>query len=315
MTSPTNRHLTGYLDGFDRYMATATRLSPITRQKYVNEVKSFARKVGDPLLSATTPGILLDWNAAFHTAGLAASTVAQRHAALKKFFTYLDEFEELEVAGQLLKILKSRIQAPEEKGPVREPYVLERQDFDKMLATLGGKFGTGKRDRAMLHFFYSSGVRNSELTGLTLDKLDLANRTAMVLGKGNKERLVIFDEPCRSDLEGWLEDRATWDEMGDYVFCSVAGQRMSVGWVSTLISSAAKLAGLKRQVWPHVLRHTRITELLNNGMTLQAASVMAGHSDPKTTMRYYHQKASLLKEEYDNAMQQEIDTEDADAQE
>lgn len=315
MTSPNNRHLTSYLEGFDRYMSTATRLTLITRQKYVYEVKSFALKVGDPLLSATTPGTLLDWNAAFHTAGLAASTVAQRHAALKKFFTYLDEFEELEVAGQLLKILKARIQAPEEKGPVREPYVLERQEFDQMLDILGAKFGTGKRDRAMLHFFYSSGVRNSELTGLTLSNLGLSDRSAMVLGKGVKERLVIFDEPCRRDLAVWLEERATWDEMGEYVFCSVAGSRMSASWVSTLISSAAKLAGLKQPVWPHVLRHTRITELLNNGMTLQAASVMAGHSDPKTTMRYYHQKASLLKEEYDNAMPKSTRKEIPDVQE
>ncbi len=103
------------------------------------------------------------------------------------------------------------------------------------------------------------------------------------------------------DLELWLEDRKTWPLHSDYVFCSVDGTRLSTAAVQGIVREANKRAGFRKQVWPHVFRHTRITELLNNGMSLQDTAVMAGHTDVRTTMRYYHQEPSRLKEEYDKA--------------
>ena len=295
------KRLTEYLNGFAQYMETATRLQPVTRARYRYEVAAFAALIGNPALQNTTARMLLDWNARFHDAGSAAGTVVQKHSALRKFFGYLEEFEDSDQAGRLLNVLRRRMQAPKDKGPVRPPYVLEEGRLNQLLDAAGTKISTGIRDRAMLHFLYSTGVRNSELTGLELRGLDLRERMATVLGKGDKQRTVVFDADCQGDLERWLEIRKTMRQHSDFVFCSVDGTRLSTAAVRGIVRDANKRAGFRKQGWPHVFRHTRITELLNQGMSLQDTAVMAGHTDVKTTMRYYHQEPSRLKEAYDKA--------------
>jgi hypothetical protein len=84
-----DKSFTEYLDGFASYMESSTRLLPVTRQRYRYEVAAFAALIGNPSLRDTTPRMLLDWNARFHQAGAAASTVIQKHSALRKFFGYL----------------------------------------------------------------------------------------------------------------------------------------------------------------------------------------------------------------------------------
>src|SRR5919106_1564947 len=100
------KHLTEYLDGFARYMESSTRLQPVTRQRYYYEVEAFADLIGNPALKDTTPRMLQDWNARFHEAGAAASTVVQKQSALRKFFSYLEEFEDSEQAVRLLNVLR-----------------------------------------------------------------------------------------------------------------------------------------------------------------------------------------------------------------
>jgi site-specific recombinase XerD len=296
-----DKTLTEYLDGFAGYMESSTRLLPVTRQWYRYEVAAFAALIGNPPLRDTTPRMLLDWNARFHQSGAAASTVIQKHSALRKFFGYLEEFEESEQAGRLLNVLRRQMQAPKSKGPVRPAYVLEEDRLNCLLDAAGNKLSTGIRDRAMLHFLYSTRVRNFELTGLEIKGLDLRGRMATVLGKGDKERMIVFDEACQQDLERWLGTRKSMRHPSDYVFCSVDGTRLSTAAVQGIVRDSNKKAGFRKQVWPHVFRHTRITKLLNNGMSLHDTAVMAGHTDVKTTMRYYHQEPSRLREEYDKA--------------
>lgn len=290
--------LSEYVDGFASFMETTTRLSPVTRTRYCYEVNQFATIIGDPPLEEISPKTLVDWSDRFHTAGAAASTVVQKYSALRRFFSYLEQFEESEKAGSLLAILM-RMQAPANKGPKRPAYVLEEETVDQLLDLAGQSLATGIRDRAIIHFLWAAGVRNFELTGLRTEKLDLMERLATVLGKGDKERLVVFDESCQQDLFSWLQDRQEWPA-SDFVFCSAGGSRLTTATVSTLIRKTAKKAKVD-PVWPHLFRHTRITELLNKGMSLQDTATMAGHNDIRTTMRYFHQGPEKLKEAYDRA--------------
>ena len=300
MTASTD-HLSDHVAGFERYLETATRLLPVTRKRYSYEVRRFAELIGDPPLEEITPMMLLDWNARFHDAGAAASTVVQKHSALRKFFAYCEEFLASENAGRLLRVFQRQLQTPVNKGPVRPPYVLDEEIVKRMLDAIGGRLATGVRDRALVHFLWSTGARNFELTGLTMSALDVEQRLAVIAGKGDKERLVVFDQDCQEDLKRWLERRKTWPNPGDYVFCTVDGARMSGSTVSSIIKQAARRARFRRAVWPHVFRHTRITDLLNRGMSLQDTATMAGHTDVKTTMRYFHQEPEKLRDAYDKA--------------
>ena len=293
-----SERLSDYVDAFASFLETTTRLSPVTRTRYCYEVRKFASIIEDPPLEEISPKTLVDWSDRFHTAGAAASTVVQKYSALRRFFSYLEEFEESEKAGSLLRIL-NRMQPPVNKGPKRPAYVLEEEVVDQLLDLAGKRKSTGIRDRAIIHFLWAAGVRNFELTGLRTEKLILLDRMATVLGKGDKERLVVFDESCQQDIFNWLEDRQEWPA-SDFVFCAVAGSRLTTAAVSTLIRETAKRAQLGA-VWAHLFRHTRITELLNGGMSLQDTATMAGHNDIRTTMRYFHQGPEKLKEAYDKA--------------
>ena len=153
----------------------------------------------------------------------------------------------------------------------------------------------------MLHFFWATGVRRAELINLQLAGLDLGKRRATVVGKGNIPRGVFFDEACRDDLERWLLQRGTWETHCDNVFVAVSGTPFNPRSVLDIVHQAAQRAGLRKELWTHVFRHSRITELLNRGMKLQEVANFAGHSNVNTTMHYFHAEEEQLQKSYDEA--------------
>ena len=296
-----------YADGFASYMQSATKLSPRTRQLYTQELRLFARGVENPLLDELSPQILLDWNQMLYGAGAAANTMGTKHNALRRFLSYLEEFPEDEKAGlhagRLLRVAK-KLNTPTDREPPRTPFVLEEEQIRKMLDAAGKAIGgRGIRDRAIIHVFWATGLRCAELANLRLDALALSDRIAEVTGKGNKTRTVVFDAACQADLSKWLEARAHWPMQSgvDHVFVTVRGRPLHQTDISRTIRTVAKAAGLRKEVWTHVFRHTSITTLLRRGMALQDVATFHGHANVRTTMRYYHQDPTQLRDAYDKA--------------
>jgi integrase/recombinase XerC len=283
-------------------MKTATRLGESTQKRYAYEVERFAQAVGNGSINDLTPQDLLAWNAGFWETGAAPATVQQKHAAVKKFLDYLDSFEKLPRARELLEAFK-QVQAPQRQTSGREPYALTQAQVNKVLEAVLAKPSVGRRDHAIVTLLWAAGLRRSELANLPLDKLDLQERRATVVGKGLKEREVFFDQATAEILAGWMEQRATWKAQDDTVFLSSEdGRRLSANTISAMVREGAQRAGLRKEVWPHLFRHTRITELLERGMSLQRVARFAGHSNVNTTMGYYHEDSGRMRDDYDQAM-------------
>ena len=300
-----SKRVLDYLDDFAAFMQSSTHLAPRTRQLYSLELRLFARAVENPLLDDLTPHTLLVWNQMLYDAGAAANTMAGKHNALRRFLSYLEEFPENkeagELAGQLLKVAK-RLNTPTDREPPRKPFALDEGQVTKMLDAAGRAFGgRGPRDRAIIHVFWATGLRCAELADLRLDGLDLPERIANITGKGNKVRTVVFDAACQADLAKWLEVRAVCKiQPGvDNLFISVSGRPLLTTDLSRTIRETAKAAGLRKEVWPHIFRHSALTRLLDKGMALQNVASFAGHSNVQTTMRYFHQDPTKLRDEYD----------------
>lgn len=291
------------VEGFVRYMATASDLSEGSRARYAYEVERFFKLV-DKGLDQLTPSDILDWNAMLQEGGAARGTVGQKRAALRCFFGYLEEFLENEQAGRLLRAM-NHLKMPPALAPRREPYSLTDDRVQRLLDAAGQHPGVGVRDRAMLHFLWATGARRAELRNLTLGDLALEARLAEVVGKGDKPRTVVFDTACQQDLTRWLEVRATWEVAAEIqeVFISAFGARLNVNTISTIVRECGERAGLRKQLWTHIFRHSRLTDLLNGGMSIQDTAVFAGHTDPATTLAYFHQGAGELKSRYDLATQ------------
>ena len=293
------------IEGFRRYMETASDLSEWSRTRYAYEVEQFFKLVGKGL-AQLTPRDILDWNAMLQDGGAARGTVGQKRAALRQFFTFLEEFEENEHAGRLLRAM-NHLKMPPALAPRREAYALTEDQVESILDAAAERPGVGQRDRALIHFLWATGARRAELRNLTLPNLALEDRLANVVGKGDKPRTVVFDSACQADLVRWLEARATW-EVGPEVlevFVSAFGSHLNLNTIGTIVREAGERAGLRKGLWTHIFRHSRLTSLLNGGMSIQDTAVFAGHSDPATTLGYFHQGAGELKSRYDRATQGE----------
>ncbi len=163
----------------------------------------------------------------------------------------------------------------------------------------------GLRDRALLETLYSAGLRVSELTGLNVEDVDLAEGLATVRGKGRRERLALFGPPAQKALKRWLEGRAA--VMGEFrqpppaLFLNKSGTRLSSRSVGRLLEKYLKQAGLDPRTSPHTLRHSFATHLLDNGADIRSVQELLGHKSLSTTQIYTHVTTTRLQESYDKA--------------
>jgi site-specific recombinase XerD len=158
----------------------------------------------------------------------------------------------------------------------------------------------GIRDRAILDLLYSAGVRLSEIAGLDLADVDLAHRTALVRGKGSKERIVIMGQPARMALEAYIHDAR--GELAvkptPALFLNRYGKRLSRRSIEKLVHRYAILANLPQDVHTHTLRHTFATHLLEGGADLRVVQELLGHASPATTQVYTHVTQSQARKVY-----------------
>jgi integrase/recombinase XerD len=147
-----------------------------------------------------------------------------------------------------------------------------------------------RRDRALLEFLYGTGARVSETVGLDLGDLDLADRAALITGKGSKQRLVPLGSKAIAALEAWLPDRlglVRRTVRGDPVFLNLRGGRLSRQGAFDVVKKRAVQAGIDpERVSPHVLRHSAATHMLEGGADLRTVQELLGHATISTTQVY-----------------------------
>lgn len=151
------------------------------------------------------------------------------------------------------------------------------------------------RERALLELLYGAGLRVSEASGLDVHDLDLETRTARVRGKGAKERVVVFGEPCRFALSAYLTEERVPPVAGAPVFTNAKGGRLTVRSMHTAVTRAAEAAGLPPGLSPHGLRHSFATHLLDGGADLKSVQQLLGHEDLATTQVYTHVSVERLR--------------------
>ena len=154
------------------------------------------------------------------------------------------------------------------------------------------------RDRLILSLLYSSGLRVSELVSLRINDIDLQDRTIRIRGKGDKDRIVLFDENTRNLLEDYLQKRVY---ESDYLFLNRFGDPLTPRYVQMMIKNYARKAGINKKVTPHILRHSFATHLLKNGVDIRAIQQLLGHSNLSTTQIYTSVDMQTLKNVYDRA--------------
>ncbi|WAT03166.1 site-specific tyrosine recombinase XerD [Rouxiella chamberiensis] len=224
--------------------------------------------------------------------GYKATSSARLLSAMRRLFQYLNRESLREDDPTAL------LSSP--KLPQRLPKDLSEAQIESLLAAPSTEIPLELRDKAMLELLYATGLRVTELVGLTLSDISLRQGVVRVIGKGDKERLVPLGEEAVYWLEYYLEHGRPWLLNGqslDVVFPSSRSQQMTRQTFWHRIKHYAVLAGINAdKLSPHVLRHAFATHLLNHGADLRVVQMLLGHSDLSTTQIYTHVATERLKQ-------------------
>ncbi|MGY6553192.1 MAG: tyrosine recombinase XerC [Wenzhouxiangella sp.] len=226
-----------------------------------------------------------------HRRGLSPRSVQRRLSAVRRLFRFLRE-----QAG-LKNNPTQGVRAPKVRR--RLPEVL---DIDQVLALLNipDDSDIGARDRAMLELFYASGLRVSELAGLSWDRLDFAEGMVRVLGKGQRERLVPVGRHALAALKRWRTvQRSLSDGSEPSVFTSLAAKPLTVRAIQKRVAYWSERQGLDQRVHPHQLRHSFASHILESSGDLRAVQELLGHANLSTTQIYTHLDFQHLAKVYD----------------
>ena len=229
----------------------------------------------------------------------ASATVARKVAAMKSFCGFLVR------SGAVEDNPAEELDSPKVKKQL--PTTLTPDEVEKLLALPGQGNGSPKalRDTALLEVLYATGMRVSEVAGLTLDDVDLGAGTVRCVGKGSKERVMpLYAEACRAV--------SVYVEKGRPAFCgrntdertlflNPRGEKLTRQGLWLIIKAYARQLSLEDRVTPHTLRHSFATHMLNGGAGLREVQKLLGHANISTTQVYTHITRERLREVYDGA--------------
>jgi len=258
-----------------------------TRQAYASDLGRLSawleQQPGRQGLKAATRTDLLGWISSGLAEGIKTSTAARRLSGIRRFYRYLLR------EGVVREDPTLRIDSP--RLPRRLPDTLTEQDVDGLLAEPDPEVALELRDKAMLEILYGCGLRVSELTGLTVDQVNLRQGVVRIRGKGDKERLVPLGEEAIDWLVQYMKQGRPELLKGQACDALFPGNRASAMTRQTFwyrIKHYASRAGIHKPLSPHTLRHAFATHLLNHGADLRVVQMLLGHSDLSTTQIYTH---------------------------
>jgi integrase/recombinase XerD len=280
------------LEQFVDTLALEEGLSSNTRQAYASDIRRFglfmaARRSG---LNAITRKDVLDFLHREKEQGASSATLSRRLVAVKVIFRFLLR------EGVLAKNVTEVMESPRLWKVL--PEALSMRDVDRLLQAVSGETRQDLRDRAVLELFYATGMRVSELAGLTLEDVRPEEGFVRCVGKGNKMRVIPFGQKARDAVLRYLaEGRPAFQPKPEAreVFLGIRGVRLTRMGLWKIIRDRAREAGLSRPLHPHMLRHSFATHLLANGAPLRVIQEMLGHADIATTQIYTHVDQNRLK--------------------
>jgi integrase/recombinase XerD len=286
------------LEQFYHHLGAERGLAPLTLESYAHDLQDFREFLRSQQRESWEEATLEDFQhylASLQSRGLSARSRARRLSALRQFFRFLQREERLPTNP--VELLDSP------RLPLKLPKVLNEQEVEALLAAVDPSTPQGQRDAALLEVLYATGLRVSELVGLTIKQVDLRRGVVRPLGKGHKERLVPMVAQAVEKLKLYLEEgrpKLLKGKDSPFMFVNQRGGGLTRQGFWKILQRYAMLAGLGR-LSPHTLRHSFATHLLGRGANLRVLQLLLGHADLATTQIYTHLDAERLKSAHKKA--------------
>lgn len=297
-----------HLAAFTDHLRYERALSPHTVRAYLGDATALLDHLRGPDAPADAPVDLADldlaglrsWLAAGRARGASRTTLARRAAAARTFTAWAAR------TGRAPTDPGARLASP--RAHRRLPAVLRADQAAAALQAAASGAAEGDpvalRDHLLLELLYATGVRVSELCGLDVDDVDDARRTLRVLGKGGKERTVVYGTPAATALDAWRRDGRPALAVATSppaLLLGARGGRLDPRIARAVVHDAAGAVPGAPDIAPHGLRHSAATHLLEGGADLRSVQELLGHASPATTQLYTHVSAERLRAIHDIA--------------
>ena len=271
-----------YLSEYIEYLNDIKGYSSNTITSYKNEIKQYLKYLSDKNINYYETEEYVKY---LNKNKYAKSSINRKIASINKFYEWCQERNYLkETKYKKIKYIKQEKKLPD---------ILTSNYINKLLNSLPTENPKNLRDRTIIELLYSSGLRVSEITNLRINDIK-NNGSIKVLGKGNKTRILPMTNEAYKLIDSWITNSRSFyenEKSSDYLFIGVRGSKISAREVQRIVRS-------KLGTFPHSIRHSFATHLLDGGADLRVVQEMLGHSDPSTTQIYTHVSKKKLKEKH-----------------
>ena len=306
-----NQPIINQIDSFLEYLTAQKDYSENTSRAYLNDLYEFLyyfaelKQVNTEIpteMASLLPGdvdaiAIRGYLSRLYKKKNKKSTVARKLSALRSFFKFLLKHDAVKNNPADL------ILTPKQDKPI--PAYLTVDDIFRLLDSIKTNTLPGLRNKAMFELLYSTGIRVSELSGLDINSVDFSGGVMRVLGKGKKERIVPVGKRALAAVSDYrnacVSKQLSSDGDLNALFLNKNGTRLSDRSIARILKELALKCGITVPVYPHAIRHTFATHLLDAGADLRGVQELLGHESLSTTQKYTHVTIDRLTRAYDKA--------------
>ena len=286
-----------YIEKYLEYLKIVRRYSDKTINSYYYDLIEYNEFLGDNFTNILDINydIVKKYLKYLYERKINKNSISRKLSSIRGFYNYL-------VKEDILKNNYFNMV----NNPKREIYLpkfLKDEELNKIFDVCSLDTSINQRDSLIIELLYATGVRVSELVNIKIKDIDMNEKVIKVLGKGSKERIVLYNNHTANVLDVYLKDgyRFFNKKNSEYLILNKDGNHLSERYVRKVIDKLVKKAGLDLKISPHTIRHTFATDMLEEGSDLMTVKELLGHESLNTTSIYTHVTNSQIRKVYDMA--------------
>lgn len=286
-----------YINNYLEYLRVVRKYSDKTILSYYDDLVEYQEFLQNNFINILDidDKVVKDYLKYLYSRNITKTSISRKLSSIRGLYNYLTN-EDIITNNYFSKI----------SNPKREkhlPKFLKNEEIDKILSVCENNTPLEERDTLVLELLYATGLRVSELVNIKISNINKSDKSIKVLGKGSKERIVLYNNHTKVALDKYLSNgyHSLNKKNNGYLILNNRGDKISDRYIRDIINKYVKKAGLDIKISPHTLRHTFATDMLEEGSDLMTVKELLGHESLNTTSIYTHITNEQIRKTYNNA--------------